>query len=399
MASADALGIVMRLSEEGGLLEVLQDDFHFLKAHLGHNIREVIHSASKQKWAAFLRELAKQGAALNWQIDLDAKESCVSLFFAGGRKDSEFLVIASRSTQHTAALYHELLSINNEQANAIRSLLKEQSLTNIGKEPLDEKLYEELSHLNNELATTQRELTKTNQKLEELNALKNQFLGIASHDLRNPLAVLLSYSEFLIEEASPKLNEEERKFLEVIHSSSQYMLGLVNDLLDVSKIESGTLELNKSPVDLLQLLQDTVKLNRIIAAPKGIAIIFEHEAALPVVSLDQEKMIQVLNNLIGNAVKFSPRGSTIEVRVLLQDKDKVAVSVRDHGPGISEADQERIFKPFMTAKNRGTAGEKTTGLGLAIAKKIVEGHGGVISLHSTMGEGSTFTVVLDISNN
>lgn len=256
----------------------------------------------------------------------------------------------------------------------------------------DDRLYDDLSRLNNELATTQRELAKSNAELDRLNIQKNELLGIAAHDLRNPLQVILTYSHFLLEEASD-LAPEHREFVRTISSSSRFMLHLVDDLLDVARIEAGTLDLDLAPVDLDGLVEHNIALNRVLAEPKGTRIELRREGKLPGMVLDAAKIEQVLNNLIGNAVKFSPPGSTVEVR-LAAGEEGVTLSVRDQGAGIKPEELESLFRPFQKGRNRSTAGEKSTGLGLAIVKRIVEGHRGEIRVESAPGEGSVFHVRL-----
>jgi len=279
----------------------------------------------------------------------------------------------------------DLFRINNEQANALRAALKETALQRRTQEERDAFLYDELSRLNNELSTAQRELAKKNAELTRLNDLKNQFLGFASHDLRNPLEVILIYSRFLLEDAAPVLSPEQTEFVQIIRSSSGQMLRLVEELLDVSRIEAGRLDLDLAPVDLDALVRSQVVRSRVLAAKKGIEIGFEPAGALPPLRLDASKIEQVLDNLIGNAVKFSPPDGRVEVRVS-RETDRAVVSVRDHGPGIAPDLLDRLFEPFT----RGRLGAKGAGLGLAIVKSILTGHGGDIRVESEPGEGATF---------
>ncbi len=251
-----------------------------------------------------------------------------------------------------------------------------------------------LSLLNNELATLQREMAKKNVELEQLNALKSELLGMAAHDLRSPLGVIQNYSDFLEADAGPLLSDEQRAFISTIKRTSSFMLNLVDDLLDVSTIEAGRLTLDRRPSDLGQLLTDNVTLNRTLAARKSVTIEWAAPAAtLPMVSLDAGRIEQVLNNLIGNAMKFAAPGSRVLVAVL-SAADAVVFSIADEGPGIPPGDLPNLFKPFARATARGTAGEKSTGLGLAIVRKIVEAHGGRIWVESELGHGATFFVSL-----
>jgi signal transduction histidine kinase len=256
-------------------------------------------------------------------------------------------------------------------------------------------MYDELSRLNNELANLQRELAKKNAELEHLSALKDQFLGMAAHDLRTPLSIILGYSSFLEEDLSGDLAEEQAEFLSVIRSSSRFMLHLVNSLLDVATIESGKLELELQPTDLAALVARTVSLNATLAEGKRIRLACECDERLPQMALDGPKMEQVLNNLLSNAIKFSYPDGTVVVRLVRQG-DYAVLSVADHGRGIPEEQLDELFQWFARTRVKGTAGEKGTGLGLAIAQKIVEGHMGDIWVESTLGQGSRFYVSLPI---
>jgi signal transduction histidine kinase len=249
--------------------------------------------------------------------------------------------------------------------------------------------------LNNELANLQRELAKKNAELERLNLVKDQFLGMAAHDLRTPLSVVLGYSSFLQEGLAKTLSPEHAEFLSVIRSSSRFMLHLVNSLLDVATIESGKLELDLQPTDLPTLVARNVALNATLAKPKGVSLAYKHDESVPWMLLDGPRIEQVLNNLLSNAVKFSYPGTTVEVR-LEREANHVVLSVSDQGQGIAEDQLDELFQWFARTRVKGTAGETGTGLGLAISQKIVEAHLGDIWVESTLGQGSTFYVSLPL---
>jgi PAS domain S-box-containing protein len=244
------------------------------------------------------------------------------------------------------------------------------------------------------LATYAVELAEKNAELERLNEQKNQFLGIAAHELRNPLHFILTYSEFLLEEASDVLTEEQVKFLSIIRSSSEFMVRLVNDLLDVARINAGRLQLNTEPTDLVALVRRSVSLNRTLAAKRDVDLRLQ-EDPLPTLAVDPVKIEQVLNNLMTNAVKYSPPGSVVNL-TLSRDGDYVTLAVRDRGPGIPDDELDRVFQPFETTSIESLTGEKGTGLGLVIAKKIAQGHGGNIWVESAVGQGTTFYLSLPI---
>lgn len=260
-----------------------------------------------------------------------------------------------------------------------------------------ETLRKSLVTTNNELSNLGRELQKKNSELVRLNNLKNQFLGMAAHDLRNPISIIFSYSNFLLDEVGDCLSPEHSEFLAGIRSSSEFMLNLLDNLLDIAKIESGKLHLDRKPTDIITLMQRNVALNRILAQKKGIHIQFHHYEVIPEITVDPLKMDQVLNNLISNAVKFSPPATTITVSAF-RSADHLTVSVKDEGPGLPEEDLKKLFQPFSKTSVRATDGEKSTGLGLSIVRKIILGHMGKIWVESKVGKGSNFIFSLPFSD-
>jgi PAS domain S-box-containing protein len=245
---------------------------------------------------------------------------------------------------------------------------------------------------------TDTEIAQKTIQLLELNDVKNQLLGMAAHDLRNPLSVVSTASAFLLDDAGRLLPEAKRTdFLRRINSSSEFMLRMIDDLLDVAKIEAGKLDLELADGDLCGLLEENLSLNRMLAEKKGIRLNFAPECSVPPFRFDRGKVEQVLNNLISNALKFSAPGTAVMVQAS-RVNDTVVVSVRDQGPGIPAEELDRLFKPFSMTSVRGTAGEKSTGLGLAICRKIIEGHRGRIWAESEVGKGSVFSFSLPVND-
>jgi signal transduction histidine kinase len=212
-------------------------------------------------------------------------------------------------------------------------------------------------------------------------------------ELRNPISSIIVLAEFLSGETATVLTEGQLGFLSDIRSSSEFMLQLIDEFLDISSIESGNLHLDLRPSDPRKLLEDNVGLNAKLAQQKHIHVGLQIEGALPRLSLDEGKIEQVLNNLISNAVKFSQPWTAVEVRAAAQDGG-VLISVHDQGPGIPEAERVKLFQPFGRTSVRATSGERSTGFGLAISRKIVEGHGGLIWVESQVGLGSVFLFTL-----
>jgi signal transduction histidine kinase len=244
------------------------------------------------------------------------------------------------------------------------------------------------------LERKERELRDRIQELQGLNHIKNEFVGMAAHDLRSPLAVVEMYASFLLDDPNSPLTAKERDFLRVIKNQGRFMLNLINDLLDVSRIESGNLDLKIQPGDWVQLVRRNADLNSALAARRGLSIVVEVTDPEPIViPFDPNRAEQVLNNLIGNAVKFSPPGGRIVVRVC-RDGAFLRTSVSDNGPGIAAEELPALFKPFHRGSAPLPAGERSTGLGLPIARRIVEAHGGQIGVVSEEGHGSTFWFTL-----
>jgi len=247
------------------------------------------------------------------------------------------------------------------------------------------------------LATKERELHERIEELQGLNRIKDEFVGMAAHDLRSPLAVVEMYASFLLEDPDNCLTPKEREFLRVIKNQGRFMLNLINDLLDVTRIESGHLDLKLLPGDWAEFVRRNVDLNAALAARRGVAIdadVAGDVGAGPfMIPFDPNRMEQVLNNLVGNAVKFSPAGSRIVVRVC-REGDFVRTSVVDSGPGIPSGELPALFKPFYRGSTPLPPGERSTGLGLPIARRIVEAHGGQIGVVSQEGHGSTFWFTL-----
>jgi signal transduction histidine kinase len=243
------------------------------------------------------------------------------------------------------------------------------------------------------LETNERLLHQKIDQLEFLNRQKNELLGIAAHDLRSPISVIRIYADYLSERLAGKMTDKESEFLDIINSQSSFMLTLLDDVLDLARIEAGRLTLEKHPADYAALVRGNASRNRLLAERKGIRIEERIEDLPSPVPCDEGKIEQVLNNLIGNAVKYSPSGTTVTVSVARKG-DQVITSIEDLGPGVPAEELPHIFKAFHKGRTKSTGGERSTGLGLTISRRVVEGHGGTISVASEVGKGSTFSFTL-----
>ena len=271
------------------------------------------------------------------------------------------------------------------------------ALIEAGASARDQEIHKDLlEQLIIKVSSQTREIEKKNKKLQELNKLKNEFLGIASHDLRNPIGSIKMTSELLIDVLNENLSSEQIEFLEEIKIQSKYMLSLLNELLDITAIESGKLELNLIKSNYMDFLEHVIKFNRPLAAKKDIAIKVIYGEPISEIEFDENKITQVINNFITNAVKFSYPHTKVTVSLKKEDP-YIITTITDEGQGIPEREVGKIFKPFQKTSVKATAGETSIGLGLAITKKIIEGHGGYVGVESREGKGSSFFFSLPFS--
>jgi signal transduction histidine kinase len=216
-----------------------------------------------------------------------------------------------------------------------------------------------------------------------------------SHELRTPLNAIIGFSEVLIDKMFGELNEKQADYLKDIHDSGKHLLSLINDILDLSKIEAGRMELELSSFHLPTAISNAMTLVRERAQRHGIALGQEVDPRLGEFQADERKFKQILLNLLSNAVKFTPDGGRVDV-CAKRDTTKVEIAVRDTGVGIAPDDQGALFEEFKQVGRDYTRKAEGTGLGLALTKRFVELHGGEIRVDSAPGKGSTFTVLLPL---
>ncbi|MFN0185263.1 MAG: ATP-binding protein, partial [Aquabacterium sp.] len=243
------------------------------------------------------------------------------------------------------------------------------------------------------------ELQDKTRQLEAANRHKSEFLANMSHELRTPLNAIIGFSEVLTEQMFGEVNDKQMEYLLDIHSSGQHLLTLINDVLDLSKIEAGRMELDLSCFDLGLLLDHSAMLVRERAQRHGLALDVEVGPGLDEWVADARKVKQAVVNLLSNAVKFTPNGGRVTVRArrlddLGEQGGWVEVQVSDTGIGIKPEDQALVFEEFRQASGDVLRKSEGTGLGLALVRRFVELHGGMVRLDSTPGQGSTFTITL-----
>jgi len=241
-----------------------------------------------------------------------------------------------------------------------------------------------------------REIEEKSQQIEAASRHKSEFLANMSHELRTPLNAIIGFSEVLVERMFGELNEKQNEYIDDILSSGRHLLSLINDILDLSKIEAGRMELELTNFDLPLAIENAVTLVRERATRLGIKFGRVIGDGLGELVGDERKIKQVLLNLLSNAVKFTPEGGTIEIKAVPGD-GLVKISVTDTGIGIALEDQGAIFEEFRQVGGDYAKKLEGTGLGLTLTKKFVEMHGGKIWVESEVGKGSIFTFTLPIS--
>jgi signal transduction histidine kinase len=243
-----------------------------------------------------------------------------------------------------------------------------------------------------ELATALSELDEKSRELEAASRHKSEFLANMSHELRTPLNAIIGFSQVLRERMFGEVNEKQEEYLDDILSSGNHLLSLIDDILDLSKVEAGQVELEVSAFSLREALERGVVMVRERAMQEGVQVALTPVTDVDVVTGDERRIRQVIFNLLSNAVKFTPAGGAVDVRATRVDGE-VRVSVADTGPGIAAEDHERIFEEFQQTE-AGVEQREGTGLGLALSKRLVELHGGRIWVDSEPGKGSTFVFTL-----
>jgi signal transduction histidine kinase len=238
------------------------------------------------------------------------------------------------------------------------------------------------------------ELDRLYRALEETSRHKSEFLANMSHELRTPLNAIIGFSQVLREAMFGEINAKQAEYLDDILSSGHHLLSLINDVLDLSKIEAGQVELENAPFSVLDALERGVVMVRERAMGDGVRVALAADGDVDVVEGDERRIRQVIFNLLSNAVKFTPAGGVVDVTAARVDGE-VLIAVADTGPGLAREDHERIFEEFQQTE-AGIAQREGTGLGLALSKRLVELHGGRIWVESEVGKGSTFTFTLPV---
>ena len=245
------------------------------------------------------------------------------------------------------------------------------------------------------LGERNRELEADVSRLNETNRLKDVFLSTASHELKTPLTAVIAYAE-LLGDHEQRLDEHQRgEFIDRLRGEAQRLLGLIEEILDLSRIETGKLELRRARIDLASMVHDAIETSRALAEKYRVSLLEEKADWVPMVSVDEVKLRQAVVNLIVNAIKFSPAGSVVRVR-MASESGYARIDVVDQGPGIAPEDTAHLFQLFGQGLRRSEESRGGLGIGLHLVKRLTELHGGHVGVNSTPGSGSTFWIRLPL---
>lgn len=380
-------GLALLCTRDGVIEQILRDDLGV--ATTGAKLTELVDSGSSKKAEKLLATLGQREYTTGWQINVPFDAGARPLTFAGAAGERTLLIIAAANDSELRALLDDVADANVAASQALRALLHEPRAGITTSMSRDNQLYEELSRLNNELINRERELARNTAALQRLAAEKSRLVAIAAHDLRNPLTVIASYADLLRIEGA--VHGEHLLYVEEISRTAHFMSELVEEMLDSTSVESGHVHVDLQKIDLVKAARHAATINQMRADRKQIRIIFDRRVEHAPILADAVKLRQIINNLVVNAIKFSPPRSTVTIRVDSRAASPV-LEVADEGVGIPSDKLTTIFEPFNTLGPSGTAGERSTGLGLTIVKQLVALHGGTVDVESEVGRGSLFRV-------
>jgi len=387
---------VVFLCDSSGIIRKILHDKLDMRACIkpGVMFSSAVHRDSLGKALNFLLEIRTNGSAVGWEFNFPCEEDILSLHFAG-LAENRYIMMAGSETQKGLLQFLKDRRKDPEYPGieGVKGI-SQKNAKDIQK-ARESFYFDELTRLTNEITNMHRDLAKKNTEFQRLSELKNQFLGMAAHELKTSMWTIRMYSQFLLEEIKNTASEDQFALLKTIMETSENLKNIVGDYLDIAAIEAGKLQLELAPTDLVELCKDCIRMNGILAERKQIRLNLTH-ATLPPLNVDAGRIKQVLNNLIHNAVKFSPPQTEIQVD-LYRSEEGVFIRVQDEGVGIPPDIADSLFEPFAKGRRQSTEEEKGSGLGLAIARKVVEEHGGRIWVESEVGEGSKFFVSLPLA--
>jgi signal transduction histidine kinase len=316
------------------------------------------------------------------------RQSLLVVALAVGAALAAALVLSARLTAPIRALRDEALRFGKGEFDRRLAAPGNPELR-----PLADAMNAMAAQLQDYTGSLERKVAEKTAEIETANRHKSEFLANVSHELRTPLNAILGFSEALDERLFGELNARQAQYVRDIHDSGRHLLALINDLLDLSKVEAGRLDLEPAPVDVPALVEGAMQMVAARASAAGVRLTVDIEPDVGVWRGDARRLHQILLNLLSNAVKFTPAGGDVRVRAA-HAAGGLAIAVADTGVGIAPEQMQRLFAPFAQARSRGLRGEEGTGLGLALSRRLAELHGGRLQVDSAPGRGSTFTLWL-----
>ena len=316
------------------------------------------------------------------------RQSLLVVALAVGAALAAALVLSARLTAPIRALRDEALRFGKGEFDRRLAAPGNPELR-----PLADAMNAMAAQLQDYTGSLERKVAEKTAEIETANRHKSEFLANVSHELRTPLNAILCFSEALDERLFGELNARQAQYVRDIHDSGRHLLALINDLLDLSKVEAGRLDLEPAPVDVPALVEGAMQMVAARASAAGVRLTVDIEPDVGVWRGDARRLHQILLNLLSNAVKFTPAGGDVRVRAA-HAAGGLAIAVADTGVGIAPEQMQRLFAPFAQARSRGLRGEEGTGLGLALSRRLAELHGGRLQVDSAPGRGSTFTLWL-----
>ena len=376
----NATDFIYMIDADDRILSLTQSAARFLEKEPGELIgKKVFDMFPKEMAARFSKEFRltfKTGRTLmaDGKIDVGGREIWASTNLSPIRNDNSEVVAVmgvTRDITEQKRMERELQE-KNEQLDAQNEALRLQSI---------------------EMMAQQQELMEKTEEVARANQLKSEFLANMSHELRTPLNTIIGFSQLMLNGVPGPVNKEQQQCLSDVLDSSRHLLSLINEVLDLSKIESGRMELKKETLTMTEVVESLARSMMPILRPRKQSLDIEIEEGLSPIYADKGKLGQVLRNLVANSSNFTPEGGRLKIEAT-SDNGWCRVSVIDNGSGIKAEDKERIFEPFCQLDYTPFRGKGGTGLGLAVVRQIIEKHGGRIWVESDYGRGSQFTFTL-----
>ena len=374
-----------------------------LSCHREHNHQPDLAADDRLGFAKISFPLEKTYSSLSWNNAILLSTAIVTAFLAMLAAYAIVRYVIVKPVLHLKEVSDAITRGDLDQRADIRTGDEFEELSHAFNRMLRHltTVQDDLKKLNSGFESKVDELAQVNLRLYEMNNLKNEFLATMSHELRTPLNSILGFSDVLLSNMQV-LNDKQRRYVGHIQSSGRTLLNLINDVLDLAKIESGKMELHPVELSLADLIERTVGSMTALADKKNIDLHWQIDPDLPVLLQDLGKLQQILSNLLSNAVKFTPEGGRVQVRAELRDAGRFSLIVEDTGIGIPLEDQERIFEKFRQGasisgqRDTLTREYEGTGLGLSITKELSKLLGGGVSVQSEFGKGSIFIVDLPL---